>query len=79
MVVCENCKTEIKKKKEKKIETEEEINVMPLLMITGAGVGGYLLWKQYKQPTTSIKQPIPIRSSSPTKEEIANNLMRVNN
>jgi len=68
MVLCENCKVKIQEKKEKKIEeTGEDGSIMTLLLLAGAGVGGYLLWKKYAQPTTGLK-----RTSSPLIESNQN-------
>lgn len=71
MVLCENCKTEIRKNKGKKTAIEEETGNMglTLLLLAGAGVGGYFLWKKYKQPIAAIQTPILSTPQSTIKEE----------
>lgn len=69
MVICEKCKVKIEEKKEKKIEETEEGDgsAMTLLLLAGAGFGGYLLWKKFKQPTTTLS-----RTTSPLIESNQN-------
>lgn len=57
--------TEDKKVVKKKAEAEEETSgtsnfLLGAILGAGAGIGGYLLWKKYAQPTTGLK-----RTSSP--------------
>lgn len=74
MVLCENCKIEIKEKKGKKIAIEEETgNIgLTLLLLAGAGVGGYFLWKKYRQPATAMQSPILSMPQSATQKEEEN-------
>ena len=81
---CENCKKEIKEKKEKKIEIEGTDNAgLTLFLLAGAGVGGYLLWKKLKTPETVAKTPSmesDLKTVQPTTEENKNmirNMIRV--
>ena len=82
---CENCKKEIKEKKEKKIEIEGTDNAgLTLFLLAGAGLTGYLLWKK-AQPTTALKRTSsPLMESNqnlpiiePTTEKEKENMIRV--
>lgn len=85
MVLCENCKAEIKKKKEKKEMTEEEDGggAMALLLLAGAGIGGYFLLKKLQPTETVAKTTSPLESDQnlptiePTTEKEKGNMIRV--
>lgn len=69
MTLCENCKKEIKKKKEEKLEQTEETpgasNIF-LGALLGAGTlaGGYFLLKKYVKPTIVARTTSPLMESN---------------
>ncbi len=71
MVLCEDCKTKIQEKKGKKIEEEGDGTAITFLLLAGAGLGGYLLWKK-AQPTTAMQSPILSIPQPMTKKEEEN-------